>query len=126
VRKKIELSGPTLRQIGDRVRELAVDKGWSLTKLAAESGVGLGTVMEIARGEREPSLSTMLAFVSSLGLRSIEELLAPLGTVELCKLEGLPLTGLGSRDTERDTELSSFGTRTTLRIRYLSDTQTWH
>lgn len=52
----------------------------SIRALADAAGLGRGTVADILAGTSDPSLSTMLALVSALGLGSIEELLSPLGT----------------------------------------------
>ena len=52
----------------------------SVRALAQLSGLGIGTVANLVRGESDPTLSTMLALAAALDLHSIEELIAPLGT----------------------------------------------
>jgi transcriptional regulator with XRE-family HTH domain len=76
VKKNVELSEDGRRLIARRLSALLDEHGMSLRELADRSGVGVGTVMEIGRGDREPSLSTLLAFARVLQLRSIEELFA--------------------------------------------------
>lgn len=48
--------------------------------IARRCGIGLGTVENLLSGKSEPRLSTMLRLVAGLGLRSLDDLLAPLGT----------------------------------------------
>lgn len=65
--------------LGLRVRQLC-DGRFSQRGLATTSGVPISTVRQLWCGRTDPQLSTLLAIVGALGLRSIEELLAPLGT----------------------------------------------
>lgn len=51
-----------------------------MKQLSEESGIPESVIGRISRGEEDPSLSEMLALVAVFGLRSIEELVSPLGT----------------------------------------------
>jgi transcriptional regulator with XRE-family HTH domain len=44
-------------------------KGWTLQRLAAESGVNKSTVLRLERGDNVPSYDTVLKLESALGLR---------------------------------------------------------
>ena len=74
------LSDAAKERLGSRVREVATGMRVSQTTLVARTGLGKGTVEELWWGRSNPRLSTLLAVVHELHLRSIEELLGPLGT----------------------------------------------
>lgn len=66
--------------LSQQLRALMKARGYSIRRLASESGLGVGTISSLLRGGTEPTLGTMLALVDCLQLASLEELLAPLGT----------------------------------------------
>lgn len=63
-----------------RVAALLALRPRSIRQLSEESGVPLSTLRRIVDGVNEPTLSDMLALVAAFRLRSIEELIAPLGS----------------------------------------------
>jgi transcriptional regulator with XRE-family HTH domain len=54
--------------IGARVRELRVAKRVSLGALAAEAGIGKGTLSELETGRRNPTIETLFAVTTALGV----------------------------------------------------------
>ena len=66
--------------IRDRLQVLRNERGASLKRLSTDTGIPESTMGRIARGEEVPSLSEMLALVAVFQLRSLEELVTPLGT----------------------------------------------
>ena len=54
--------------VGSRLKQARQEGGRSLSALAAEAGIGKGTLSEIEAGRRNPTLSTVYAVVNSLGL----------------------------------------------------------
>lgn len=85
----VALGPQALEALSVRLQELLEERKLSRRKLATLSvGVSIGTVMEIVRGERDPDLGTMLSIAHALKLRSIEELLGPLGTTGFQEHEG--------------------------------------
>jgi DNA-binding phage protein len=64
--------------IASRLKEIAGRRGAIV--LAQQCGLGVGTIQRLLDGKADPHLSTTLMLVRGLGLRSVDELLAPLGT----------------------------------------------
>lgn len=54
--------------VGARVRELREARGISLGALAAEGGIGRGTLSELETGQRNPTLETLFAITTALGV----------------------------------------------------------
>ncbi len=54
--------------VGARLKQARQDSGRSLSALAAEAGIGKGSLSEIEAGRRNPTLSTVYAVANSLGL----------------------------------------------------------
>ncbi len=54
--------------VGARVRELREARGLSLGDLAAQGGIGKGTVSELETGQRNPTLETLFAITTTLGV----------------------------------------------------------
>lgn len=52
--------------IGARIRELRQAQGTSLATLAASTGLGKGTLSELERGQRNPTLDTLFAIATYL------------------------------------------------------------
>lgn len=55
-----------LRRVGRRLRILRMKHGWSLEKLARESGVSVAAIRKIELGKSNPSLLTIVPIVESL------------------------------------------------------------
>ncbi|GII57782.1 hypothetical transcriptional regulator [Planotetraspora thailandica] len=55
-------------RVGARVRALRVERGLSLSALAAEAGVGKGSLSEIESGMRNATLATLYALAGPLGV----------------------------------------------------------
>ena len=68
-----EGSGMLSSQIGERVRDLRTRQGISLGSLASAARLGKGTLSELERGLRNPTLDTLFAITTALGV--------PLGAV---------------------------------------------
>lgn len=56
------------RSTGERVRQVRTDLGLSLSALAAEAGIGKGTLSELESGQRNPTLDTLYALAGPLGV----------------------------------------------------------
>jgi transcriptional regulator with XRE-family HTH domain len=54
------------RLVGKRLRAARQERGLSLGRLAAEAGVGKGSLSEIENGTRNPTLSTLYALANAL------------------------------------------------------------
>jgi transcriptional regulator with XRE-family HTH domain len=54
--------------VGARVRDLREDRGLSLSELAARAGVGKGTLSEVETGRRNPTIETLFALTTVLGV----------------------------------------------------------
>jgi transcriptional regulator with XRE-family HTH domain len=53
---------------GARLRELREDRDISLGQLAVEAGIGKGTLSELETGQRNPTLETLFAVTTALGV----------------------------------------------------------
>jgi len=56
------------RTVGARLRELREAGGVSLGDLAAQAGIGKGTLSELETGRRNPTLDTLFAVTTALGV----------------------------------------------------------
>ncbi len=54
--------------VGARLRALRTASGWSLSELARQTGLGKGTLSELESGRRNPTLATLFAVTTALGL----------------------------------------------------------
>lgn len=71
-------------QVGRRIRRLRTERNMSLSRLASLSGLGKGTLSELERGQRNPTLDTLFAVTTVLR--------APLGALLVDEIEhGDPL-----------------------------------
>jgi transcriptional regulator with XRE-family HTH domain len=61
-----------LASLGQRIREERVQRGVSLRALASEAGVSASMISQIENGKSQPSVSTLYAITSALGI-SIQE-----------------------------------------------------
>lgn len=55
-------------EVGARVRELRVERGLSLSALARSAGLGKATLSALESGQRNPTLATLFALTTALGL----------------------------------------------------------
>lgn len=62
------VSGPMAAAVGRRIRDLRQSRGVSLTTLAASTTLGKGTLSELERGQRNPTLDTLFAIATALGV----------------------------------------------------------
>ncbi|GAA3658424.1 XRE family transcriptional regulator [Nocardioides ginsengisoli] len=56
------------RDVGARIRALREARGLSLSALAAEAGIGKGSLSELETGRRNPTLDTLYAVAGPLGV----------------------------------------------------------
>ncbi|CAM3617193.1 HTH cro/C1-type domain-containing protein [Bordetella sputigena] len=56
------------KRLGDRLRTLRGDRGFSTLELAARSGVSAGMISQIERGNSNPSIKTLQRLRSALGI----------------------------------------------------------
>ena len=54
--------------VGARIRALRTERGLSLSSLAAEAGIGKGSLSELETGRRNPTLDTLYAQAGPLGV----------------------------------------------------------
>jgi transcriptional regulator with XRE-family HTH domain len=59
------------------MRSVRVARGWTLEKLAVESGVSVGQISLIERGLLMPRLDTLYRLAVALGLTEMAEMLHP-------------------------------------------------
>lgn len=57
-----------MAKLGERIREAREQRGWSLEKLAGESGVTFQTAYQLEKGKREPRAFTLARIAKALGL----------------------------------------------------------
>ncbi|MEU6894712.1 helix-turn-helix transcriptional regulator [Streptomyces sp. NPDC046557] len=55
-------------QVGRRLRKLREERGLSLSELARRSKIGKGTLSELEAGRRNPTLETLYAITTELGV----------------------------------------------------------
>jgi transcriptional regulator with XRE-family HTH domain/quercetin dioxygenase-like cupin family protein len=67
------VSSPDVPPIGGRIREERVRRNWTLRGLAREIGVSASLISQIETGKSQPSVSTLYAITTALGL-PIEQL----------------------------------------------------
>ena len=81
-------------QIGQVIRSLRIDKGWSQEKLALDAGMGTSYVSRIERGERRLPTSRLDAIAAALGTSA---------TAVYAMAEGLPIPQADSDQTDKST-----------------------
>lgn len=59
-------TGATAGSVGERLRALRLERGWSLAELAAASGVPLSTISKVENGHLNPSLVHAINLASAL------------------------------------------------------------
>jgi transcriptional regulator with XRE-family HTH domain len=67
-------------QVGRRLRALREERRLSLSELARRSGVGKATLSELEGGRRNPTLETLYALTTALGVPLSTALAGPLGS----------------------------------------------
>jgi transcriptional regulator with XRE-family HTH domain len=80
-RKKVAIDHddePLGRQLGERIRALRDERGWSLDALASASGVSRSMLSEIERNQANPTLVVTHRIARAFGL-GISELIEPRG-----------------------------------------------
>jgi transcriptional regulator with XRE-family HTH domain len=60
------------RRLGNRVRALRRERGWSQDVFADKSGLHRAHIGEIERGETNPTLTTIKTLADTLGVRMSE------------------------------------------------------
>ncbi|MDA0563146.1 XRE family transcriptional regulator [Streptomonospora sp. S1-112] len=68
-------------RVGLRLRELRISRGLSLSELARRSGVGKATLSELEGGRRNPTLETVYALTTELGVPLSSALTVPAAPV---------------------------------------------
>src|SRR5690606_31476092 len=71
-------TGMTADDIGRRLREVRLERGLSLRSLAQTLGVSASLISQVETGKTQPSVSTLFAMVTQLGM-SLDEFLSPDG-----------------------------------------------
>jgi transcriptional regulator with XRE-family HTH domain len=66
--------------VGERIRDLRTQRGITLTALAAATRLGKGTLSELERGQRNPTLDTLFAIATALSVPLGNLLVKDLGT----------------------------------------------
>lgn len=61
-------AGADLTALGTRLRGLRTRRGLSLSGLAADAGIGKGSLSELEAGQRNPTLATLYALAGPLGV----------------------------------------------------------
>lgn len=102
------MAGSELPSVGERIREERLRLGVSLRALAREVGVSASMMSQIETGKTQPSVSTLYAITSALGV-SIQEVFdvaertadQPVVSVERVADGALPTTVLGALGSSR-------------------------
>lgn len=84
-------------EIGARLRDARLQRGLSLRSVAQELGVSASLISQVETGKTQPSVSTLYALVSHLGV-SMDELLgvgAPVAAEAATEVAGTPVFGHG-------------------------------
>src|SRR5882672_6971492 len=91
-----------LPSLGDRIRAGRLSRGLSLRALAAEVGVSASMISQIENGKSQPSVSTLYAITSALGM-SIQAVFdaAQRETVDGAAVPATVLSALGASRGQR-------------------------
>src|SRR5580765_9069730 len=63
-----ELADTITQHLGDRVRQLRAERGWSLQVLAGASGVSRSMLSQIEREQANPTLAVTLRIAQAYGM----------------------------------------------------------
>jgi transcriptional regulator with XRE-family HTH domain len=66
-----------LKRVGNRVRELRTERGWSQTYLSVHTGMSKTYISNVETGQKEPCLLTLEVFAQSFGM-SLGEFFKPI------------------------------------------------
>jgi transcriptional regulator with XRE-family HTH domain len=91
--------------VGQRVREHRERQGMSMHALSRLSGVSTAHLSRIESGDRQPSISTLVALAEALGT-STGSLLAARGAADSFDQDGVTVTPVGNPDPQ--TSLAGF------------------
>jgi len=58
----------TNKDIGILIARIRKNKGWSMYKLALNSGISNSVLMRVEKGEREPKINTLLRIIDGLDM----------------------------------------------------------
>ena len=72
------MGDPQVPALGPRIREERTRRGMTIRALARDIGVSPSLISQVETGKSQPSVSTLYAITSALGL-SVEELFGPAG-----------------------------------------------
>jgi transcriptional regulator with XRE-family HTH domain len=93
--------------LGDRLRAERLRRGLSLRALARQVGVSASMISQIEMGRSRPSVSTLYAMTTALGL-SLEDVFTQAATAapaamldEAAGAEGTPIAGVGASPSHR-------------------------
>ncbi|MFJ4555293.1 helix-turn-helix domain-containing protein [Streptomyces massasporeus] len=102
------MSSAVVPPVGARIRQARLERGTSLRALAREVGVSASLVSQIETGKSQPSVSTLYAITTALGI-SVESLFDARETVPETARETVPETGSKAvRDTAVPHALAAF------------------
>ncbi|MDQ2669195.1 MAG: XRE family transcriptional regulator [Gemmatimonadota bacterium] len=91
----------TADDIGRRLREVRLERGLSLRSLAQTLGVSASLISQVETGKTQPSVSTLFAMVTQLGM-SLDEFLSPDGATSA--IRSAPVQAGGSSVVQRSAE----------------------
>ena len=57
-----------VRRVGSRIRELRLERGWSLTYLAEHTGMSKTYLSNVETGQKEPCLVTLEVLAQGFGM----------------------------------------------------------
>jgi transcriptional regulator with XRE-family HTH domain len=80
-------------QVGRRIRQLRISRGVGLDRLATVGGLGKGTLSEVERGLRSPTLDTLFAIATSLSVPLSYLLLGEPGSASADPRQAAPVSG---------------------------------
>jgi transcriptional regulator with XRE-family HTH domain len=115
------MSPPSVPYVGERLREHRQRKGISVRSLARELGVSASLISQIETGKSQPSVSTLYAMTTALGI-SVEDVFAgsasdeAVGDEAVGGLPGSVLAALGSVRGQRVGPLVRPGDRQLLQL----------
>ncbi len=115
------MSPPSVPYVGERLREHRRRRGISVRSLARELGVSASLISQIETGKSQPSVSTLYAMTTALGI-SVEDVFAthPAGAAGdeevVSGLAGGALAALGAARGQRVGPLVRSGSREVLQL----------
>ena len=86
--------------IGERIRERRRELGWTLKRLADETGLSLPYLSDVERGRTQPSVKTLTRIAAGLGL-NVTDLMAGVAEYGEASDDALPA---GLRELKEDPE----------------------